>query len=272
MVAKAKTGLSSLSEGRSDLLKIDPRKLTVKQGWNTRDMADPANIEHVDTLAKSISEIGVKVPLICYWEDGKAYVSSGHCRLAGALRAIEVYKADVKTVPVIIDDRYSNDADRIFGQIIHNEGKPFTQLEKAKVYKKLLDLGWEQGDIAKKEGVSQGRVSQILDLLRMPEPVKAMVVAGVVSPSLAAQVVAAAPTPTAAETALKAGLEAAKAEGKDKIKPAHLEGTTAAQKPNLRTIIHEALDSSDVDDDATDFVVIKMPQEQWAKLRDSSGW
>lgn len=271
-MSKPKSGLASLTEGRADLLKIDPRKLNIKVGWNTRDMNDPTNIEHVDTLAKSISEIGVKVPLICYWEDGKAYVSSGHCRLAGAMRAIEVYKADVKTVPVIIDDRYSNEADRIFSQIIHNEGKPFTQLEKAKVYKKLLDLGWEQGDIAKKEGISQGRISQVLDLLRMPEPVKAMVTAGQVSPTLAAQVVNAAPTPTAAEKALKAGLEAAKADGKDKIKPAHLEGTTAAQKPNLRTIIHDALDSSDVDDDAEDFVVIKMPQELWAKLRESSGW
>lgn len=268
----AKSGLSSLSEGRSDLLKIDPRKLNVKRGWNTRDMNDPANVDHIDKLALSIAEIGVKVPLICYWEDGKAYVSSGHCRLAATLQAIEVHKADVKTVPVIIDDRYSNDADRIFGQIIHNEGKPFTPLEKAKVYKKLLDLGWEQGDIAKKEGVSQGRVSQILDLLKMPEPVKAMVTAGQVSPSLAAQVVNAAATPTAAEQALKAGLEAAKADGKDKIKPAHLEGTTVAQKPNIRTVVHEALDSSDVDDDALDFVIIKMPSDQWKKLRDSSGW
>ena len=267
-----KSGLASLSEGRSDLLKIDPRKLHVKRGWNTRDMNDPSNVDHVDMLAKSIAEIGVKVPLICYWEDGKAYVSSGHCRLAATMQAIEVLNVDIKTVPVIIDDRYANEADRILGQVIHNQGKPFSGLEQAKVFKKLLDLGWQQGDIAKKAGLSQGRVSQILEYLTLPAPVQAMVTAGNVSPTLAVQTVKNSASGTAAEVALKAGLEAAKAEGKDKIKPAHLEGTTVPNKPNIRTVIHEALDSSDVDDDAEEFIVIKMPTEQWKKLRESSGW
>ena len=105
-------------------------------------MTDPTNVEHIDMLAKSIAEIGVKKPLVVYWEDGKAYVSDGHCRLMAAIRAIEVYKAEIKTVPVVTDDRYANEADRIFGQIVHNQGKPFSQLEQAKVFKKLVDLGW----------------------------------------------------------------------------------------------------------------------------------
>lgn len=277
-----KSGVASLAEGRSDLLKIDPRKLHIKEGWNTRDMNSPENIEHIDTLAKSIAEIGVKVPLKVYWEDGKAYITSGHCRHAAAIRAIEVYKSELKTVPVQIEDRYSNEADRIFGQIVDNQGKPFTALEQAKVFKKLIDLGWQQGNIAKKAGITASRVSQILDLLTMPEGVKAMVIAGNVSPTMAMQTVKE-QGPTAAETALKAGLEAAKAEGKTKVKPSHMETAPVSApgdnwepaqpvKVNLRTLIKEVLDATDVNDSGDDVVVLTMPYEQWKRLRDGVDW
>lgn len=263
-----KTGITSLSEGRSDLLKIDPRKLHIKEGWNLRDMSAPDTVEHIDMLAQSITEIGVQVPLRAYWEDGKAYITSGHCRLKAALRAIEIYKAELKTVPVQIEDRYANEADRILGQITHNSGKPFTSLEQAKVFKKLLDLGWQQDAIAKKVGISASRVSQILDLLTLPEPVKAMVVAGNVSPTLAVQTVA--QNGSKAEQVLKAGLVEAQAEGKTKVTAANLTGES--RKVNIRTLLKEFLDSSDVDDDAEDFVVIKAPNDLWKKLRDESGW
>ena len=185
----AKTsGIASIAQGRSDMYRVNPRDLHIKSGWNNRDLTDPTNVEHIDMLAKSIAEIGVKKPLVVYWEDGKAYVSDGHCRLHAAIRAIEVYKAEIKTVPVVTDDRYANEADRIFGQIVHNQGKPFSQLEQAKVFKRLVDLGWQQGDIAKKAGMSAGRVSQILELLTMPEGVKTIVVNGNVSATMAMNV------------------------------------------------------------------------------------
>ena len=231
-------------------------------------MTDPTNVEHIDMLAKSIAEIGVKKPLVVYWEDGKAYVSDGHCRLHAAIRAIEVYKAEIKTVPVVTDDRYANEADRIFGQIVHNQGKPFSQLEQAKVFKRLVDLGWQQGDIAKKAGMSAGRVSQILELLTMPEGVKTMVVNGNVSATMA--MATCKNVGTEAEQALKKGLETAKAEGKTKIKPAHLKGAGEARK-QLKTVVVDAFEFSDIDDEAEDFVIIKMPFEQWELLRKAAG-
>ncbi len=263
-----KTGITSLSQGRSDLLKIDPRQLHIKAGWNLRDMSAADTVEHIDMLAQSIAEIGVQVPLRAYWEDGKAWITSGHCRLAGAIKAINVYKAELKTVPVQIEDRYANEADRILGQIVHNSGKPFSQLEQAKVFKKLVDLGWQQGDIAKKIGISASRVSQVLDLLTLPQAVKAMVSAGTVSPTLAVATVSV--NGSQAEQVLKAGLESAKADGKSKVTAANLSGDS--RKANIRTIIKDCLDSSDVDDDASEFVVIKMPTEKWKLLRDESGW
>lgn len=266
----SKTGIASLSQGRSDLFRVNPRDLHIKSGWNNRDLTDPTNVEHIDMLAKSIAEVGVKKPLVVYWEDGKAYVSDGHCRLMAAIRAIEVYKAEIKTVPVVTDDRYANEADRIFGQIVHNQGKPFSQLEQARVCKKLVDLGWSQNDIAAKAGFSAGRISQLLELLTAPEGVKNLITNGHVSATLAMNVVKNAPSGTIAEQQLKAGLEQAKSEGKTKIKPSHLEGAGEARK-QLKTVIVDAFEYADVDDTQEDMVVIKMPYEQWNKLREAAG-
>src|SRR6266403_1624499 len=116
----AEGGIKSLAEGRSDIFKVDPRKLHVKPSWNGRDFNDPLNIEHVDMLARSITAIGVKEPLTVVWEDGKAWLVDGECRLRGALRAIEIYQAPLKTIPVKTEERGSNDADRLFSQIIPN--------------------------------------------------------------------------------------------------------------------------------------------------------
>ena len=87
-----------------------------------------------------------------------------------------------------------------------------------------------QGDIAKKAGMSAGRVSQLLELLTAPEGVKNLITNGHVSATLAMNVVKNAPSGTIAEQQLKAGLEQAKSEGRTKIKPSHLEGASEPRK------------------------------------------
>jgi len=259
------TGLASLAEGRSDMFRVDPRKINIKAGWNGRDMSAPENQEHVDQLARSIAEVGVKEPITVYWENNQAYVSDGHCRLLGAMRAIEHYKCEtLKTILVKSEDRHSNEADRIFSQILRNSGKPFTQLEQAKVFKRLLDLGWQQQDIAKKAGLSNGRVSQILDLLTLTEAVKNMVIAGQVSPTMAVQTVKAASTPTAAEEALKNGWATAQAAGATKVKPSHMEGEV---KINVAKAVKDAFEYADVDDSDDEVVVVKFPVDKFEVIR-----
>ena len=80
------TGLKSISEGRSDIHKINPKLLNVKPSWNGRDFNEPSNLEHVAQLALSIAEIGVKEPLTVVWEEGKAWLVDGECRLRTADR------------------------------------------------------------------------------------------------------------------------------------------------------------------------------------------
>lgn len=258
------TGIASLAQGRSDMFRVDPRQINIKPSWNSRDMSAQENLDHVDMLARSIAEVGVKEPLTVHWEDNRIWVVDGHCRLLGALRAIDTYKAELKTILVKSEDRTSNDADRIFSQIVRNCGKPFTQLEQAHVFKRLVDLGWTQQDIAKKAGLSSGRVSQILDLLTLPQGVKAMVTAGQVSPTMAVQTVKAAATPTAAEAALKNGWATAQATGATKVKPSHMEGEV---KINVKAAVKEAFEFADVDDSDDEVIVVKFPADKWEVIR-----
>src|SRR5882672_2826443 len=90
-----KQGLASISQGRSDMYRLDPRVIKVKDGWNCRDLNAQDTKDHIESLAQSIAEIGVQEPLTVYWEDGAAWISDGHCRLKATLNAIQV-GADIK--------------------------------------------------------------------------------------------------------------------------------------------------------------------------------
>ncbi len=175
--------LKDLSEGRTDVYKIDPRKIQVKAGWNNRDLSDPANQEHIDNLSKSIAEIGVKRPVIIFMENDIPYIEDGECRLRATMLAIE-RGADIKTIMAMSSERHANEADRIFSQIVHNQGKPLTGIEQAKVFKRLMDLGWAQKDIATKAGLSGGRVSQLLELLTLPVVLQKFITDGKASASM----------------------------------------------------------------------------------------
>lgn len=176
--------IKDLASGRSDLYKLDPKVINIKEGWNSREANDPANSTHVAELMASIREIGVKKPLVCYQDkDGKVYVTDGHCRLQAVLHLIEE-GLEIPTVPVMVEDKYSNEADRIFSQIVHNAGKPLTSLEQAKVFKRLVDLGWQQKDIALKAGITGGRVSQLLELNTLPVILQKYIIEGKASANM----------------------------------------------------------------------------------------
>lgn len=264
------TGLASIAEGRSDVHKVNPRKLIVKAGWNSRDFNDPDNIEYVDELARSIVAKGVMQPLTIFWEDGKAYVADGECRIRATMRAIEHYKHDIKTVPCMVEDRFANEAERLVNQYVRNTGKRFTPMEMSNHFKRLLNAGYQVKDLVEKTGLSAGRISQVLGLQILPEPVKQMVSQGQVSATLAAKTVAE-QGPTQAEKALQQGWSTAVAQGKEKITPAHIETATngdwAETKMNVRTLVKEAFEFSAVDNDSeVDTVTIRMPKEWWDKI------
>ncbi len=272
-MAEKKSGLASISEGRSDVHRIDPRLLHVKPSWNGRDFSDPDNIAHVDELALSIAEIGVKDPLTVVWEDGKAWLVDGECRLRASLLAIE-RGAPLKTVPVRSEERGSNDADLLFSQIIRNKKQPFKQMELARICKRLCDMGWQQQDIARKSGVTPARISQLLDLLTMPEPIKQMVTNGQVSASMAAKVVAE-HNPQKAIEIINDAVAVAESEGRARAMPKDVpvqapSNPAPSRAQTVEKAVKEAFEASTVDwvEDDAGLVSIAMPEAHWLIIRD----
>src|SRR5258708_20785796 len=117
------TGIAAFAEGRTDIHRVSPLKLFLKPNWNTRDDS-PELQAHIDMLAQSIAEIGVKEPISVRLEDGKLWVINGHCRTLATLRPMEHYKPEIKTAPVIAEDRYANEADFVLHPMLRNTGSP----------------------------------------------------------------------------------------------------------------------------------------------------
>jgi ParB family chromosome partitioning protein len=263
------TGIAQFSTGRRDVHMVDPRKLVLEKGWNTRDEG-PDLDAHIDMIAQSIANNGFHQtqPISVKMIDGQMVVRGGHCRTRACLRAIEHYGADLKAVPVIPFDRNANDAEMVLDQVISNNGKPLTLLEEARVYQKLVKFGWEQGDIAKKVGKSNGRISQILALLEMPAQAQALVATGAVSASLAHQVVKQAETPQAAVQTLTNAVQQATENGSGKVKPADV---NVSHQPKQQMTFKQCFDNSEIDnsEETTDegYVLIKMPVEDFEFIR-----
>lgn len=264
-----KHGIKDLAQGRSDVFRIDPRILQVRPGWNARETDFDPKDEDDLALANSIAESGVKEALTVIQDGGKLVVTNGHRRRAATMYAIEKLNADIKTVPVQTEPRYSSEAEHVLSQIVRNAGKPLSPFEKGKVFKRLLDFGWSPSEIAKKTGFTSSRVSQCLELHAAPEAVKSMVRDGKVSASFAMQTLKAADgdSEKAAET-LQSAVKTATAAGKSRATPKHVDGGTP--RAHLKTVLKDAFDASEIDEGET-VVLISMPEGQFAMVRELLG-
>jgi len=266
--------IKDIAQGRSDIYKIDPRVIQIKDGWNSREASDPANATHVAELASSIKEIGVKKPLVCYMENDVAYVSDGHCRLQAVMHLIE-QGVEIKTVPVMVEDRHSNEADRIFSQIVHNSGKQLTSLEQAKVFKRLLDLGWKQKDIASKAGMTGGRVSQLLELLILPVILQKYIIEGKASATMVLNVYKK-HNQNVDETIveLSGAVQVAEKQGRKRAMPKDTEGGegsggSSGGKQSLKAYLKELIATAYADeriDDTENMVIMTISEGDWAEF------
>lgn len=267
-MAEVGASIKSITKSRSNIYNVAPQDLHVKPGYNSRDFNDPTNVEYVDELARSIAAEGVKRPLEVFFEAGKCYVNDGECRWRGSIKAIETYKAELSTIPVQVVERHSNEADRVLNQYILNSGKPFTAMELSAHFKRLLALGKSQTEIATKTGLTNARISQILQLQTLPEPVKEMVVKQQVSASTAVAMVKE-QGGSQAEVALKQGLEKAQADGRTKVKPS-TDLTTppkVTSTVNIRTALSEAFEGVDIDNSDEAEVILRMSYEKFEVIR-----
>lgn len=282
-MAKA-TGIAQFSQGKSEVFKVDPSLLVITDGWNSRD-ENEALAAHIDMLAQSIAEIGVLKPIEIKLVNGELIVKDGHCRTRAAMLAISKYGAALKAVPVISVDRNSSDEDLILNQIISNSGKPLTTMEQAKVFKKLLDMGWKQVDIAKKVGMTNGRISQILEFLTLPVALQQYIIDGRVSATMVMSIYKKhnqEAAPAIAE--IEAALGNAAAEGRKRAMPKDTEGSsedegdsepkakkehskvkTSGLEAHLKLLIEKAYADGRIDDSES-MVTLSMPEVDWAEL------
>lgn len=274
--------LKDFAQGRTDVYAIDPRKLQVKDGWNSRDFSDPANIEHVEQLAKSIAEVGVREPLKVYVENDIPYVTNGECRYRAVMLLIERNALPEKfTVPVMNEGRYANEADRLFTQFISNSGKPFGPIENARLFKRLVDMGWAQKDIAGKSGMTGGRISQILELNTLPVSLQQLIIEGKASANMVLQVFKKHNgNLDAAYAELTAAIGEAQKQGRTRALPRDGEGSgegeggsgksgkgTGGQslKAYFKKLVEQAYAEERIDD-TENMVTMSLSEEAWAEL------
>ena len=98
-------------DNKSAIYHIDPKTISVRKNWNCRDFKDPANLQHVEQLAESIKEAGVKEPMTVVMEGKTPVLVNGDTtdeadetffvRLSGAVNANTSQSPGVGT---ILDD------------------------------------------------------------------------------------------------------------------------------------------------------------------------
>ena len=218
--------LKDRSVGRKDLFMFDPRQLREDPGWNARHDT-PELREHLDTLKGSIRSLGVLEPLTCYVSGEDLIVTNGHCRLKATMELI-AEGVEIVSVPVRVEDKGTNEADRALSMLSRNSGKPLTTLETAEVVKRLMGYGWDEAKIKAKTGFSGTYIGRLLTLLESPEPIRAAVDRGEVSASLAVEVQKS--NPADAHAVLQEAGEIAKAAGAPRTMPKHVQAAQEARE------------------------------------------
>lgn len=272
----AKHGIAALAEGRTDLFRMDPRKITIRHGWNSRNFDLQENRAHVQMLADSIREVGVREPLSGYLDDNEFILTNGESRLRAVLKLISE-GVDVKTVPVQPEPRYASEADHLASQIIRNSGKPFTPIENARTFARLLDLGWTEKDIASKTGITVERVRQIAQLNAVSETVRKHIVDGEITSSLVQRIQAKAKSADEVETQVVEAIQTAKSEGKTKATPRHHAAKTSSlpkmQRTNYRDLFMELMSFLDVEDIESGEAVLaqfSIPEDRWNHMKSAT--
>ena len=144
---------------RSEYFMVDPRSIIVDNGWNGRiDFSGEAE------LMESIIHEGVKVPIeVRKGDDNALHLVDGERRLRATLRAIHDGH-DIKAIPAIVAPKGMNEADLLFDAVIRNTGKPHTPIEEAGLFKRFINWGYTESQIASRVGKSIQHIRNRLTL------------------------------------------------------------------------------------------------------------
>lgn len=255
---KTVTRLGDLSQGRTDMFRLDPRIIVVDKGFNVRNFETPEMKQRIQDMARSIAEIGVTSPIRVRYEDGKAILVQGETRLRATLLAIK-NGAQIESIPAYSEARGTSPADRQLGLLVDNEGRNLTPLEQAVPVARLAALGWSTEKIAAQAGKTKQYIESLLDLNATSDEVKEAVRAGEVSGTEVIKAIRSNRGDVQkAEEDVKVGITVAKAAGKKKATAKHISKPPSAKKRArssdryfevLPQIIYDALKKEQIDYD-----------------------
>ena len=121
--------------------------------------------KELNELASSILKYGIIQPIVLRKINDKYEIIAGERRYKAACLA------GLKTIPAIINNTDDNTSAEI--ALLENlQRKNLTVIEEAQSYKKLMDRGFTQEDIANKLGISQSSIANKLRLLSLPKEVR----------------------------------------------------------------------------------------------------
>ena len=144
---------------RSDVFHIDPKNISIVDGWNAR-----IDFSGEDELVESIKEEGVLEPLYVRKNiTGTLDLVSGERRLRATLRAISE-GSEIKSVPVIVTKKGTNQQDLFIRDLNSNGGRALNAVEEAGAFKRLLLWDFTPQEIAKRTGRSISHVYNRIEL------------------------------------------------------------------------------------------------------------
>lgn len=178
--------------------------LSMTQVWLRHDEIVPdfqnlrQTLTEIDDLANSIASVGLLEPILVSLasrpEDliagSNPYVIiAGHRRHAaiGMLIADGRWPAERRIACIVGPEPGLSDEDRTVQMLIENlQRVDLNPIEEALGYKRLVDAGWKQTRIAQAVGRHQNRVSERMQLIRLPEQWRPAIANGEISLGLAA--------------------------------------------------------------------------------------
>ena len=121
--------------------------------------------KELNELANSILKYGVIQPIVLRSIGDKYEIIAGERRYKASCLA------GLKKVPAILNNTDDNTSAEI--ALLENlQRKNLTVIEEAQSYKKLMDRGFTQEDMASKLGVSQSSIANKMRLLNLPKEVQ----------------------------------------------------------------------------------------------------
>lgn len=173
---------------KTDIYKIDPRNIVVKDGFNSRE-----DFGDIDTLAKQIEENGILNPIsVVPFKDEsgneKYRLIDGERRYRAVMSLLD-RGVTIDRIPALFQPKSADQKALLVQQIIRNEGKGFNEMELAIAYKKLLDEGMTKEEIAEKiAGGKHSKVNYCLGHLNRDERIQKLIADGKVSGVLVRQI------------------------------------------------------------------------------------